>query len=502
MVTEVPTRLPGLGLPPVFLAYRQTSWVELEAGSDLHARLFHARQDLPGATLLERVLANEVVESRPDGLQPEVVATFPQGQGWPRAPGPERHHRRVRRTAALVVLLAGFLSLLSALAEPLRDRLDFVNQLFPMAVPETAAALAALGAVGLIVLARGIRRGQRRAWLVCLAILIAVAVLHLVKGVDVEEAIVALAAASYLWLHRESFHAKTDVARLGRGLLSVAGAAVLTVLAGTLAVELDTWIDATRHPTVDRRLPWPRALQAAVERMVGITHVALPHRLNEFFSPAMATAAAGLALALVVVLFRPVVQHRRADARVAAKSVGESPAAGACGPGAGGQVVPLAVNSQPFDQGWRGPARWWPGTGRAPSTTSPCGPTSSSSSGGTPSWPMPSTAGSAWFRRIPWDRSPSGRRPGGPSGAMSTSTAGPSAASVWAKTGCPSIGPPGCTTSTWATRGWSGWSTSPWRGVGSRGCARPSTGWPSTATASPFTTPRGSTRSCDGNCRM
>ena len=51
VVTEVPTRLPGLGLPPAFLAYRQTSWVELEAGSDLHARLLHARQDLPGATL-------------------------------------------------------------------------------------------------------------------------------------------------------------------------------------------------------------------------------------------------------------------------------------------------------------------------------------------------------------------------------------------------------------------------------------------------------------------
>ena len=132
VVTELPARLPGLGLPPVFLAYRQTAWVEVEAGSDLHARLFHARQDLPGATLLERALANRVVESRVrTGLQPEVVATFPQGEAWPRVHAAEMRHRRVRRTAALVVLGAGFLSLLSAFAEPFRDRLNFLNQLFP-----------------------------------------------------------------------------------------------------------------------------------------------------------------------------------------------------------------------------------------------------------------------------------------------------------------------------------------------------------------------------------
>ncbi len=310
IVTEVPSHLPGLGLPPIFLACRQTSWVELEAGSDLHARLFHARQDLPGATLLERALANRVVDSGSAQVQPEVVATFPQGEAWPRAVAAETRHRRVRRTAAVVVLVTGFLSLLSAVDEPFRDRFNFLNRLVPIAIPETAAALAALGGVGLLVLARGVRRGQRRAWLVCLALLVTVAILHLVKGVDVEQTVIALAAAGYLWLHRASFHARTDVARMGRGLLSVAGAAVLTVVAGALAVELGTWIDADRHPVVVHRLPWGRAFQVSLERMAGITYIALPHRLNEFFSPAMATAAAGLALALLVVLFRPVVQHR------------------------------------------------------------------------------------------------------------------------------------------------------------------------------------------------
>ena len=53
---------------------------------------------------------------------------------------------------------------------------------------------------------------------------------------------------------------------------------------------------------------------ASAERMVGISHIYLPSRLDNFFSPAMVTATAGLALALVVVLFRPVVQHRHHSA--------------------------------------------------------------------------------------------------------------------------------------------------------------------------------------------
>ena len=277
-------------------------------------------------------------------LQPEVVATFPQGEAWPRLHAAEMRHRRVRRTAALVVLGAGFLSLLSALAEPFRDRLDFLNQLFPIAVPETAAALAALGAVGLIVLARGVRRGQRRAWLVCLALLIAVAVLHLVKGVDVEEALVALAVAGYLWLHRASFEAKTDVARLGRGLLSVAGAAVLTVVAGTLAVELGTWI-RRRPPPALHRLSWPRATQA-VARAHGRGY---PHRPP---SPAQRVLLAG-----------------------------HGDRGGRAGPGLGGRPVPAGRAASPPRRrpghgvdgeagGWsggagvvRGGRRWWMAAG-------------------------------------------------------------------------------------------------------------------------------------------
>ena len=73
VVDEWPPRLRSLGLPPVFLAHRQVSWVELEAGADLHVRLLHARIDLPGATLLERLASSRQPATEP---HPTVVASF------------------------------------------------------------------------------------------------------------------------------------------------------------------------------------------------------------------------------------------------------------------------------------------------------------------------------------------------------------------------------------------------------------------------------------------
>ena len=326
-------------------------------------------------------------------------------------------------------------------------------------------------------LARGVRRGQRRAWLVCLALLIAVAVLHLVKGVDVEEAIVALAAAGYLWLHRESFQAKTDVARLGRGLLSVAGAAVLTVAGGNPGDRAGHLDRQPAPPTATTACHGRGPPRRSLERMVGVTHIALPSRLNEFFSPAMATAAAGLALALVVVLFRPVVAHRhQAAGRVTAPGGGRRVAGGRRGPAAvgagasragrgGGDSAAGAGRRGPgVAPDWPTPGRWSPGTGRAPSTTSPCGRTSSSSSGETRWWPTPCTEASAWCHPIPIgpvaEREEAWRafrryvdEHGWALGGLGS-----------ARSGCRSIGPPGCTTSTWGMRRWCGWGASPCEG--------------------------------------
>jgi lysylphosphatidylglycerol synthetase-like protein (DUF2156 family) len=329
VVSEVPARPGGLGLPPVFMASRQVSWVEVEAGSELHVRLFHARQAVGGESLVERlVLERRQETAAAKELRPQLVASFPHGVSWPTQPSGLLRKRRIRRLAALFVGLAGFVSVISAMSEPLRDRLADIRAIFPIAVPETAAALAAVAGVALLVLARGVRRGQRRAWFVTEILLAASVVLHLVKGVDVEEALVALTVFAFLWVNRSLFEASTDTPPLQGGLLVWAGAAATTVVAGTIAIKVGAAIDHAadrslhRH-VVGRRfnISWARAFQATVERMIGITHVRLPHAVDRFFSPAMATTTIALVLALAVLLFRPVVARRRRQGQAAQPSL-------------------------------------------------------------------------------------------------------------------------------------------------------------------------------------
>src|SRR5262249_51840013 len=101
VVDECPARF---RLPPVFLAHRQLSWLELEAGSTLHVRLLQARLDLPGGTRVERLVAKRVMSRDP---HPVLVTTYPQGPSWPLVVDPARRLRRIRRIAAAAIALAG-----------------------------------------------------------------------------------------------------------------------------------------------------------------------------------------------------------------------------------------------------------------------------------------------------------------------------------------------------------------------------------------------------------
>jgi lysylphosphatidylglycerol synthetase-like protein (DUF2156 family) len=344
VVSEYPTRVPGLGLPPVFFAHRMLSWVELEAGPDLRVRLRVGDQDLPGASLAERVLASR--ERAPGTLRPAALAEWPAGAAWPPRPSRNRRDRRVRRTAAAVLVAVGFLSLVSAVSDPVADRLGLVRDLFPIAVPQTAAAVTAVFGVAFIMLARSIRRGLRRAWAAAETLLVVVAVLHLLKGIDAGESILALVVAGGLYMFRDSFAARADVLGLGRGLASVLGAALLVVAAGTLAIELSTVIAHSRHPG-DLRIPWGRALQATLYRMVGQDTVPLPRRVNDFAEPTLGAATVGLTVALLGVLFRPVVARslRRAGDSAAPPDGGGAPTtASGAGEAAAGTGAPAGAS--------------------------------------------------------------------------------------------------------------------------------------------------------------
>jgi lysylphosphatidylglycerol synthetase-like protein (DUF2156 family) len=195
------------------------------------------------------------------------------------------------------------MNLVSGLTPPLRDRLAFLTDFLPLQIPQAAVAAVVLAGMALLLLARGVRKGQRRAWSLALAVLLPTVFLNLLKGGDVEEGAAALLVAGFLLVRRGSFRAGADRPSARRGALAlVAGAALATVL-GTLAVEVNT------RP----RLPLGRALEAVAERLVGVSSVPLPghhHRVELFLSPALGAVGFGLAALAGWLLFRPVVARR------------------------------------------------------------------------------------------------------------------------------------------------------------------------------------------------
>lgn len=307
VVTEYPTRLPGLGLPGAYLASERVGWLEIDAGSNVHARLLYSESRLPGASLLERVATRGAKVG--DAGRPEVVAHFPGCVEWPEPTKVVPRQKLVRRLAALFVGISGVLSLLSVASDPLRDQLSSVYNYLPV-FPRIADALTALVGVGLLILARGVRRGQRRAWAVCLVSLLAVAVFHIARASGLEGMIVALGAAGFLWINRRYFRAASDIPPVRKGVLSLLGTAVVAALAGTVSLKITYTLH--HRPPFRHHLSWIHALQASSERLVGIQHVVLNPRVERFFTPAMGVVGIALGLALLVLLLRPVV-HRRSQ---------------------------------------------------------------------------------------------------------------------------------------------------------------------------------------------
>ena len=153
-------------------------------------------------------------------------------------PGPGRRRpvaladrgARTARVAATLAFLAGLVNLVSAAMPAERVRLRAVRFLTPDVVSDGAVvAVAALG-VALMLLAGGLRRRNRLAWAVTVALLAASAVFHLVKGLDVVEAVVQAALAGWLLGQQRWFTARPGP-RERRRVLGPALAVVLTTTA-------------------------------------------------------------------------------------------------------------------------------------------------------------------------------------------------------------------------------------------------------------------------------
>ncbi len=204
----------------------------------------------------------------------------------------------------MAIALAGVFNVASAVTLPFASRLRALDRFAPLEVPKVAAAVVALAGLGLLLLSRGVRRGQRHAWTLANALLLVSVVGNVVKGLDVEEALVALVVVGFLVLHRDDFAAPANPTSARRALTTLLMGLGVAVVAGTVGVAL-------RHP----KMPFAEIVAAVSERLVGIHSIALPDRIDDLLTPALLGVGIAIAISCCWLLFRPAVAPRVAASK-------------------------------------------------------------------------------------------------------------------------------------------------------------------------------------------
>jgi lysyl-tRNA synthetase class 2 len=139
--------------------------------------------------------------------------------------------------SALGCLVVAAVNLLSAVTPAESQRLETLSRILPGALTASAAAATAVSGVLLAVLSGGLRRGKRRAWRAAVVVLAGSVVLHVVKGLDIEEATVAAIVLALLIAGRGEFRAKGDQRSRWLAFWLFVALAAMSLVAGLLLVH-------------------------------------------------------------------------------------------------------------------------------------------------------------------------------------------------------------------------------------------------------------------------
>ncbi len=150
-----------------------------------------------------------------------------------------------RLVAVAATALSGLLSLTSAITPDVPWRHSLLSNVEPGPAMALGHVLAAAGGLAQLVLAWGLMRRKRRAATATIAILCASALVHVAKGLDYEESVVALALAALLFVNRSAFARGGD--RRARPGLVAATLAVGAVAAGYALYTTKLLLDDRAH---------------------------------------------------------------------------------------------------------------------------------------------------------------------------------------------------------------------------------------------------------------
>ena len=151
---------------------------------------------------------------------------------------PSRHLDDVPVFAAVGVAIVAVVDLVSAVTPNVSWRGDVLVNLEPVAVMRGAHALAVPVSFGLLVTAYYLYRRRHRAVQVALVLMAALTLFNVVKGLDLEEAVLTAVAAALLWAGRSSFYVRHEPGTLRSALWRVPLLLAAVFLASLAAVAI------------------------------------------------------------------------------------------------------------------------------------------------------------------------------------------------------------------------------------------------------------------------
>jgi lysyl-tRNA synthetase class 2 len=223
----------------------------------------------------------------------------------PDAPPVPPARDRVPLLAGLATAAVGALNVASAMTQELPLRLRQLLSLVPGHEIRVAHALALPAGLALIGAAWPVFKRRRRALHGVLALLLAVGVLNLLKGLDIEEALVSWALAALLWRCRAAFwvgHERAATAALALRVVLLAGGAA-TVAIASVAVAAGHAVAPLTGAAI------PRAAIALLTVTAGPDF----HRPFAWLPMGLGALGIGTAVAIAATLLEPLRPSNLAD---------------------------------------------------------------------------------------------------------------------------------------------------------------------------------------------
>src|SRR5512140_640849 len=216
---------------------------------------------------------------------------------------------------ALLTAAMGIVNVLAAVRPSMQARLRLLEAYSPLQVTHGGHLTSALAGFALLLLASGLWRRKRVAWLLTLLVLLASIVTHLLKGLDYEEASLAALLAAVLLIWRSHFHARSDQPSVRQAISTMAAGVIFTLGYGVAGFFL-----------LDKHFRVSFGFWAAVRQTVVM--------FTQFYDPGLqpitgfgryfadsiyivAIATMGYSLLLLV---RPVLAHHRASIQERARA--------------------------------------------------------------------------------------------------------------------------------------------------------------------------------------